>query len=197
MGTHTISSVSDNSPRSDNSARQVMESIRRIVQVLRVGARAAERDAGVSGAQLFVLERLSAAGRALSVNELAERTLTHQSSVSAVVQKLENRGLLQRSAAAEDARRAQLSLTAKAHALLRKAPRVAQDRVLDALADMSDADRKSLSRLLGELARRMSGTDGEAPASMLFEDDASISPQGRRRKPPRERTPRSRKRLHG
>ena len=189
-------------PYNDASARRVMESVRRIVQVLRVGSRAAERDAGVSGAQLFVLERLAASDRPLSVNELADRTLTHQSSVSVVVSKLEARGLIERSAAADDARRAQLSLTAKARALLRKAPRAAQDRILDALGEMSDADRKSLARLLGELARRVSGLDGERPAAMLFEDsDESTLPLSqplaqRRRKPPRERTPRSRKRQH-
>jgi len=176
-----------------------MDSVRRIVQVLRVGARAAERDAGVSGAQLFVLERLAASDRPLSVNELAERTLTHQSSVSVVVRKLESRGLVERNPAADDARRAQLSLTAKARALLGKAPRAAQDQILHALAGMSESNRRSLARLLGEWAQRVSGADGEAPAAMLFEDSDESKPsprQQRRRKPDRERTPRGRKRLH-
>src|SRR5205823_10479120 len=134
-----------NDAPSDVSARRVMDSIRRIVQVLRVGARAAERDAGVSGAQLFVLERLAASDRPLSVNELAERTLTHQSSVSVVVRKLERRGLIERVVASEDARRVELSLTAAARKLLRKAPRATQDQILVALDEMSAADRRTLA----------------------------------------------------
>jgi len=55
------------------------------VQALRVSSRAAERDVGLSAAQLFVLDRLAGADQALCVNELAQRTLTHQSSVSVVV----------------------------------------------------------------------------------------------------------------
>jgi hypothetical protein len=117
-----------------------------------------------------------------------------------VVRKLETRGLVERNPAADDARRAQLSLTAKARALLGRAPRAAQDRILHALAGMSESERRSLARLLGELAQRVSGGgDGELPAAMLFEDSDESKPsprQQRRRKPEREPTPRSRKRLH-
>ena len=189
-------------PYNEPSAREVMDSIRRIVQVLRVGSRAAERHAGISAAQLFVLERLAASQRPLSVNELAERTLTHQSSVSVVVQKLERQRLIERQSAPGDARRAQLSLTPAAQRVLRKAPGVAQNRILGALAEMSPADRRSLARLLGEVARRVS--DGQAP-SMFFEDpssDPTNAKQSARRNRQRASaaaaatTPRSRKRFN-
>src|SRR4051794_8130303 len=67
--------------------RAIMDAIRRIVRVLRVSSRAAEKQVGLSGAQLFVLHKL-ADTPALSLNELADRTRTHQSSVSVVVQRL-------------------------------------------------------------------------------------------------------------
>src|SRR5215217_2732988 len=63
--------------------RAVLDAIRRIVRVLRVSSRAAEKQVGLSGAQLFVLHKLEDAP-ALSLNELADRTRTHQSSVSVV-----------------------------------------------------------------------------------------------------------------
>ena len=65
----------------------VLDGVRRIVHALRASSRRAEQDYGLSGAQLFVLQRLADAP-ALSVNELAARTHTHQSSVSTVVAKL-------------------------------------------------------------------------------------------------------------
>src|SRR5688500_1533543 len=92
-------------------ARAVLDSIRLIVQTLRISSRAAERDVGVSAAQLFVLTKLAAANKPLSVGELADRTLTHQSSVSVVVQKLEKQGLVARTRSQDDARRVELSLT--------------------------------------------------------------------------------------
>ena len=77
----------------------------------------------MSGAQLFVLQHLAdAAPAALSLSALAERTHTHASSVSAVAARLHARGLVARRAAADDARRAELSLTPAGTRLLEKAP---------------------------------------------------------------------------
>src|SRR6516165_4152555 len=96
--------------RRAESVRAVMDSLRRIVRGLRLSARDAERSAGISGAQLFVLQSL-AEERASSLNDLADRTLTDQSSVSVVVKRLTDRKLVARKAAADDARRIELSLT--------------------------------------------------------------------------------------
>ena len=76
MGPHTN--------QAGTPARDVLDSLRRIVRSLLESSRRAEQQLGITGAQLFVLEKLAAA-RALSLNELAERTHTHQSSVSTVV----------------------------------------------------------------------------------------------------------------
>jgi DNA-binding MarR family transcriptional regulator len=170
-------------------ARMVLDAVRRIVQTLRVSSRAAEREVGVSAAQLFVLERLLAAKGPLSVGELADRTLTHQSSVSVVVQKLERQGLLSRSRSPHDARRVELSLTPAARALLRKAPEAAQDKILNAVASMPPSSRKPLAELISDLARRVSGGEQAAPA-MLFEDDQQSSEKTRtgRKVAPRART---------
>ena len=152
----------------DGDARAVLDSVRLIVQTLRISSRAAERDVGVSAAQLFVLTKLAGANKPLSVGELAEHTLTHQSSVSVVVQKLERQGLVARTRSKDDARRVELSLTPSARAVLRKAPQAAQDKILDAVAAMPAARRRQLADLLGDLAHRVGG---ERRPVMLFEDE--------------------------
>lgn len=152
----------------DESTRVVMDHLRRVVQVLRVAARHAEKKAGISGTQLFVLTKLADAGRrALSVNELAERTLTHQSSVSVVVTKLVELGLIERALAEEDRRRWELTLTPKARALIRKAPASPQDRIVEGLNGMDPSHRQQLAQLLGELVSHLGGE--KIAAAMLFE----------------------------
>src|SRR5882762_3561794 len=91
-------------------SQRILDSIRRLVRLLRVSDRQAQAELGVSGAQLFVLREL---GRtpALSLNELASRTLTDQSSVSVVVTRLVEAGLVSRERARDDARRLVLGLT--------------------------------------------------------------------------------------
>ncbi len=155
------------SSTSQSDARAILDSIRKIVQVLRVASRAAEKGVGLTGAQLFVLQNLSANDR-LSLNELAERTLTHQSSVSVVVQRLVDRGLVSRVRSESDARRIELSLTRSGRALLSKSPQAAQDQIIDALQRLSSSDRKGLARTLGSLIREL-GLD-EEPAPMFDED---------------------------
>jgi DNA-binding MarR family transcriptional regulator len=164
-----------------DDARDVLDSIRRIVHTLRVSSRAAERDVGISAAQLFVIERLSKSRKPLSIGELAERTLTHQSSVSVVVQKLERQGLVQRVRAEDDQRRVEISLTPTARQLLRKAPEAAQDKIIDAIAIMPASKRKHLADLLSQLASNV-GSPG-TPA-MLFEDGdaAKAASAGRKRR---------------
>jgi DNA-binding MarR family transcriptional regulator len=149
-------------------ARSILDSIRKIVQVLRVASRAAEKGVGLSGAQLFVLHHLSGHD-ALSLNELAERTLTHQSSVSVVVQRLVDRGLVSRVRSEQDARRIELSLTRAGRGLLAKSPQAAQDQIIEAVQRLTEKDRKALARSIALLIAEL-GLE-EEPAPMLFEEE--------------------------
>jgi DNA-binding MarR family transcriptional regulator len=155
------------SDRAPELAR-ILDHLRRLVRVLRDASRAAERRLGVSGAQLFALKAL-AEQPSLSLNELARRTSTHQSTVSVVVKRLVAARLVSRLTAADDARRLELAATAKGRALLRKAPNAAQDQLIDGLLRLSAADRLRLAGTLHKLIAAM-GVDEELPA-MFFEDD--------------------------
>jgi MarR family transcriptional regulator, lower aerobic nicotinate degradation pathway regulator len=159
--------VKRSSSDDQSDAREILDSIRKIVQALRVASRASEKGVGLSGAQLFVLQHL-AGHDGLSLNELAERTLTHQSSVSVVVQRLVDRGLVSRVRSEIDARRIELSLTRAGRALLGKSPQAAQDQIIEAVGRMADKDRRPLARTLGMLVSEL-GLD-EEPAPMMFEE---------------------------
>ncbi|MGK3989786.1 MarR family winged helix-turn-helix transcriptional regulator [Sorangium sp. So ce136] len=149
-------------------AQRVMDAIRSIVQRLRVSSRACERQLGLSSAQLFVLQQLDQAAAA-SIAELAQRTLTHQSSVSVVVTRLSERGLVARRASAEDARRTEISLTPAGRALLRRAPRTAQADLIAAVDRLPADERRGLAQSLTTLARAL-GAGDEAPP-LFFEGD--------------------------
>jgi len=145
----------------------VLDGLRRLVKTLREGSRAAEQTLGLSGAQLFVLQAL-ARTPTLSLTELAERTHTHQSSVSVVVAKLVARKLVQRSQARDDARRLVLRLTARGAQVLKKAPGATQDRLIDALGQLPAKERRALGQTLAKVAALMELPD-HAP-QMFFED---------------------------
>jgi DNA-binding MarR family transcriptional regulator len=187
MGTKPSAETAPDQPSvlRDPATRAVLDSIRRIVRALRESSRKTERSVGLGAAQLFVLQRLAGAPP-LSINELAERTLTHQSSVSVVVSRLVRGGLVARTRAAADGRRVEITLTAAGRAALERAPAAAQDRLIAALGILGDAARTELARHLGRLVEAMALPPHHPP--MFFERaprarSAPRAPKRRGRKP--------------
>jgi DNA-binding MarR family transcriptional regulator len=165
--------------RSNDRVQQILDEIRRLVRFLRVSARAAEKHLGISGAQLFILQTLNQSHGPLSVNELAERTRTHQSSVSVVVQKLVSQKLVRRAHARADARQLELTLTPAARALLRRSPGSAQQMLIGAMEQLTRRQQEQLAKLLGR-ANAALGLDRETPR-LMFEEDNDLHPtRGRR-----------------
>jgi DNA-binding MarR family transcriptional regulator len=160
MGSHTISPPND-------PVRQILDSLRRVVHGLRVADRAAERAAGLSGAQLFVLSKLDALGPG-SINDLAARTITHQSSVSVVAHKLVERGLAARAPSSADGRRVVLRITAAGRKALRAAPEAAQEKLIAAVGKMKPDEQMRLSRLLRTLVAA-AGLDQTEPVMFMEE----------------------------
>jgi DNA-binding MarR family transcriptional regulator len=151
----------------DDIARS-MNAIRSVVRALRLNTRSIEAKLGISLAQLFVLQQL-ADKPADSLNELAERTATHQSSVSVVVRRLVERGLVTRVAASTDRRRVQITLTPAGEALLQDAPPTVQNDLMRGMSRMSPDNRATLAELL-ETWVLAAGIDLAAPP-MIFEDE--------------------------
>jgi DNA-binding MarR family transcriptional regulator len=188
MVTKSISAAEVSGARgllADPATRAVLDAIRRIVRALRESSRGAERAVGVGGAQLFVLQRLAGAP-ALSLNELARRTLTHQSSVSVVVSKLVRAGLVARTRADGDGRRVEIKLTEAGRRVLSRAPAAAQDRLIGALGVLGPGARRELAGRLGQLVEAMALPDRHPP--MFFEAAPKRVAGPRRNRPNRKKS---------
>ena len=140
----------------ERAVSAVVDCIRAIVRELRVSSRDAEQRLGIHGAQLYALQQL-ADGPAQSLAELAARTRTDSSSVSVVVSRLVERGLVKRTADPDDRRRIVLALTASGRALVKRAPRSAHERIATAAQTLSTRDLDALARGLGAIAGGLDG----------------------------------------
>jgi DNA-binding MarR family transcriptional regulator len=165
MGTNMAANSSADA--SITSAR-AMNALRSVVRAFRMNTRAIEQQMGLSLAQLFVLQQLNERP-ADSLNELAERTATHQSSVSVVVRRLVDRELVSRASSAADKRRVEIELTDKGRALLAHAPATVQTQLVASLRDMPERERTQLADLLEQWVRG-AGVD-LAAAPMLGEEE--------------------------
>jgi DNA-binding MarR family transcriptional regulator len=150
---------------------RAMDNLRRIVRALSASARGVS-SRGLSGAQLFVLRQIAAAP-SLSLRELADRTLTGQSTVSEVVTRLVDRGMVTRSASSADARRAELTLTASGRQAIDDTAPTAQERLADALGAMPRERRVALVEALDVWVEAAGLSD--LPAGMFF--DGKLDPE--------------------
>lgn len=149
-----------------------MDGLRRIVRALRQADAQSRGCGGIPSAQLFVLRQLRSKP-ALSIGELSRATLTSQSSVSEVVSRLEARGLLRRSKARGDNRRAELSVTAAGQNILEESSEPFQERLVSALSEISPEDQQALAKGMSEWLRKAGISD--APPTMFFEPDGKGS----------------------
>ena len=170
--THTPNPLSHDRP-----VERSMNAVRSIVRAFRVNTRAIELKMGISLAQLFVLQQLTERP-ADSLNELAERTATHQSSVSVVVRRLVERGLVSRTSSSSDRRRIEIAVTPAGRALLEDAPTTIQTQLMTALRRMSRDDQNALAGLM-ERWLREAKIDFASPP-MLGEDEVATPTPGRR-----------------
>jgi DNA-binding MarR family transcriptional regulator len=153
-------------------SQRILDSIRRLVRLLRLTDRAAQTELGLSGAQLFVLHELAKVP-AMSLSELAEKTRTDQSSVSVVVSRLVEGGYVMRERDRADARRLVLTLTKSGRSIEEKSPAAAQPKIIEVLEKMPPAERRRFADLFTRLIEDLGESRGAAP--MMFED---VEPPG-------------------
>lgn len=157
-----------------------LELIRVLIDGLSRSARTLERQTGITNAQLFLLQQL-AERDGLSVNELAERAGTHQSTVSLVVSRLVRAKLVRKTRSSTDARRTVLTLTSAAVRLLRNAPVPPATTLLRAVQQLSNGQAQSLATSLRALVDALGLPDRAAP--LLFEPDPRRASARRTRTP--------------
>lgn len=144
----------------------LFNSLRRLVNAMHAAARDTQHSQGVTAAQLFVLSQVRRSPN-LSINALAELTMTHQSTVSVVVRRLVRRHLLQKRRAADDARRVELTLTPEGRDVVERAPEAFQIRLHRALETLDPGDQELLAGALSRLVAAIGAED--APSGMFFE----------------------------
>lgn len=159
-------------------AKAILNRVRRLVKALRAFDKEAQSRFGLGAAQMFILHVLHGADD-ISLNELAERTATDQSSASLAVGKLVDEGYVRRTQSTEDRRQVRLSLTARGRTLVRKAPPAAQERIIGSVQQMAATDRAQLMALLDKLMDGLGPDSTDDSPGMLFQNPEEKRPKRR------------------
>ncbi|WP_162148955.1 MarR family winged helix-turn-helix transcriptional regulator [Asticcacaulis sp. AC466] len=158
----------------DDRPQRALDAIRRIVQAARLSSAQCERASGLTTAQLFILRYVSE-NDGVSINDLAAQSLTHQSTVSEVVGRLEAKAFLTRKISATDGRRRELHITAAGRAAAARPASTIQETLTQALRSLDGQALENLVSGLDDLIRA-AGLDDQ-PAGMLMEESFQDAPE--------------------
>ena len=128
---------------------EVLISIRRIIQSIDLHSRYLVRHFGLTVPQLIILQEVSNK-KEMSVNEIAKAVSLGQPTVTGILERLENRGLITRRRSQSDKRKTYISVTVACNQLLKKAPPPMQEHFIDAFTSLHDWEQ---SMILSSLQR--------------------------------------------
>jgi DNA-binding MarR family transcriptional regulator len=149
-------------------AVEVINHLRRLFKAIREYSKAMERKVGLSSPQAWAL-RILEDEPGLSLGDLSERMYSHPSTVSGVVDRLFERGLLARDVNRNDRRGVVLSLTPAGRRLLKSSPPPVQVGLARALEKMPARELSRLRETLEDIVKKTEADKLEAP---FFDADA-------------------------
>jgi DNA-binding MarR family transcriptional regulator len=136
--------------------------LRRLFRAVHEYSKAIHRRTGLSSPQVWALTIL-AERPGLSLGELAARMFAHPSTVSGIIDRLEQRRAVRRTVDPEDRRGLRLLLTSSGRRLVRRSPSPVQAGLRRSLESLSADDLRRLRRSLEHIARVTETDRIEAP----------------------------------
>lgn len=146
----------------------VVQALRRITKAVHEYSKAVDRQFGITGPQLWALRTIESMG-GCSAGDLAERLCVHPSTITGVIQRLEEKRLIDRQKRPEDRRAVVLSLTPAGKKLLERAPYPAQGQLIRALHAMPAEEVTALRGTLDKIVEAMEL--GSVDARFFFSED--------------------------
>jgi DNA-binding MarR family transcriptional regulator len=130
-------------PGLDADLQALMKSIRMIAQAIDTRSKAMSRISGLTIPQVVILQGVRDLGE-VTTNGLSRHVDLSPGTVVSILEKLEERGFIERYRNAQDRRVVHTRMTASGAAILAQAPSLLPDEVVRAIKALDDGDRRSL-----------------------------------------------------
>src|SRR5450631_171161 len=154
----------------------IIDDIRRVFYVLAEQSRKADHETGLTGSQLWVVKMLDGSSP-LMVSDLARRMYLHPATMVGLIDRLEAKGLVQRTRSDKDRRVVHVIITAQGRELVRNSPEVVQGLLVRGLETLTDKQVKVISDGLEQIVN-MLGIQ-EDPPKLIHSLDVNLP--GKRR----------------
>lgn len=150
---------------------QILTIIRKVIRSLNLESKRINKEYGITIPQLFTLKHLqSCSDYQASHKEITSILELNSSTVTGIIDRLEKKNLVARLPKKEDKRVTYIALTAKGSSLLKKSPKLLQQKLPDKLDKMKKEDVEQLTKSLNLLANLLELKDIEASPILTTEE---------------------------
>ena len=137
-----------------NRYEEVIVALRRIIRATDLHSRKLNRVAGLTASQLLIL-RLLSQSEELTAGEVARQVSLSQATVTTIIDRLEQRGLVSRERGHQDRRKVYVYLTDTGRTLLSDAPKPLQASFVQQFQDLHDWEQNMILSALERVAYMM------------------------------------------
>lgn len=135
--------------------------MRRILRATDIHAKRLSRATNLKTSQLLVIQTIDETGE-MTVGEIAAKVNLAQASVTAIIDRLQESGLLMRQRGDTDKRKVYVQLTDEGRAVLDRAPTALHDRFSERFAELEDWEQLQMVAVLERVASMMDADRIEA-----------------------------------
>ncbi|MGD8912773.1 MAG: MarR family transcriptional regulator [Candidatus Thiodiazotropha sp.] len=151
---------------------QVLISLRQIIRAIDLHSKKLERESGLTGPQLLVMQLIGSHGEITS-GVIAREVSLSQATVTSILDRLERKEMLKRERSTTDKRKVMVSLTEQGCKALDKAPTLMQESFIRSFNQLEDWEQSLILSSLQRVSDMMNATDLDA-APLLDSSDEQV-----------------------
>ncbi|WP_371378154.1 MarR family winged helix-turn-helix transcriptional regulator [Thalassotalea aquiviva] len=147
---------------------ELLISIRKVIRAIDLHSKQLNKTSGLTGPQLLILQEIARV-KGVMASQVAKQVNLSAATVTNIIDRLENRGLVERIRSTQDKRRVGLFLTEQGRNLLINAPQLLQEGFIQKFCSLEEWEQSLLLSSMQRIASMMdaSGID----ASPVLEID--------------------------
>lgn len=157
--------LNDALPAVEHSVEEVLVILRQIIRATDLRSKQIAKQTGMTTAQLVVLQSIARLGE-VTTREISHRVSLSQATVTTIMDRLSERGFIERYRSAMDRRVVYTRLTAKGRSAIASAPTLLHEEFAVRFKELSSAEQRRIVANLKRVAVMMDATELDA-APML------------------------------
>ena len=149
----------------------IIDNLRRVFQVINEQSKRAEHETGLTGPQIWAMKVISDSV-SIRLSDLARKMYLHPATVLGIIDRLEARGLVERTRSTKDRRVVDLSLTSLGSEKVSQSPNVAQELLVSGLEALPESQIINIYDGLEQFVRILGAQ--EIPPQLILSPEINL-----------------------